>query len=97
MSNHEAWSSTAPTYSSNIGRTSAYATNRLCQLANELSPMTPTSKILDNTAGTGALTFAMATQFPSTQNLSTDIPAKMLDSISRAILPNVETRVLDAR
>ena len=97
MSNHEIWSSTAPTYSSNVGRTSAFAADRLCQLANELSSMTSTSRVLDNAAGTGAVTFAVATQFPSTHILSTDISVKMLDSISRAELPNFETRVLDAR
>lgn len=59
--------------------------------------MTSTSRVLDNGAGTGAVTFAVATQFPSTQILSTDISDKMLDNISRAELPNVETRVLDAR
>lgn len=64
---------------------------------NELSPMTSTSRVLDNAAGTGAITFAVAIQSPSTQILSTDISAKMLDNISRAGLPNVETRVLHAR
>ena len=59
--------------------------------------MTSTSRVLDNAAGTGAVTFAVATQFPSTHILATDISVKMLDNISRAELPNVETRVLDAR
>ena len=97
MSDYKAWSTTAPTYSSNVGRTSAFAAHRLCQLANSLSPMTSTSRVLDNGAGTGAVTFAVAIQFPSTQILSSDISAQMLDNISRAELKNVETRVLDAR
>lgn len=97
MSSHQGWSSTAPTYSSNIGRTSAFAADRLSWLANELSPITSTSRILDNGAGTGAVTFALVTKFPSTQILAIDISAKMLDNISQAQLPNVKTHVLDAQ
>ncbi|KAI9881442.1 MAG: hypothetical protein M1830_000004 [Pleopsidium flavum] len=97
MSSQEGWSTTAPTYSSNVGRTSALSAVRLSELAHNLSPVSSTSKILDNGAGTGAVTLHLASQFPSAHILATDISASMLENISAAKLPNVATQVLDAR
>lgn len=98
MPNQEgAWSRTAPTYSSNVGRTSALAATRLSDLAHNRSHISSTSMILDVGAGTGAITFALSSQFPSAHILATDISASMLENISTASLPNVTTQVLDAR
>ncbi|MCJ1240722.1 hypothetical protein MMC14_008726 [Varicellaria rhodocarpa] len=101
------WSTTAPTYSSNVGRTSALAASRLISLAQTLSPITPSSSILDNGAGTGAITLAIAAAHPSTSILATDISGPMLTSITSAStnsnqsknqsFTKISTRVLDAR
>lgn len=96
-SSHQPWSTTSLTYSSNVGRTSAFAAARLLQLAHGLSPVSSDSYVLDDGAGTGAITSAVAAQFPSTPVLATDISASMLANISSQHLPNVATRVLDAR
>ncbi|KAI4156345.1 MAG: hypothetical protein L6R39_001130 [Caloplaca ligustica] len=96
VSNHEGWSTTASTYSSNVGRTSALAAARLLELAHHTSPISSTSKILDNGAGTGAVTFAVASEFPSAHTLATDVSAPMLESITAANIPNVTTKILDA-
>ncbi|KAI4125970.1 MAG: hypothetical protein LQ338_003996 [Usnochroma carphineum] len=97
VSSQEDWSTTASTYSSNVGRTSALSAARLLELVHNTSPISSTSKVLDNGAGTGAVTFALASQFPSAHILATDISASMLENISAANLPNVTTKVLDAR
>ncbi|KAK3167187.1 hypothetical protein OEA41_010313 [Lepraria neglecta] len=97
ITQYQPWSTTAPTYSSNVGRTSAFAAARLIELVHSKRPIIPDSLILDNGAGTGAVTLALASQFPTTCTIATDISASMLSSISAQQLPNVTTRVLDAR
>ena len=95
--NRETWSITAETYSSNVGRTSSLAATRLLTLVQEALPITSTSHVLDNGAGTGAVTFAVASQLPSTHVLATDLTPAMLSNISSANFPNVSVRALDAR
>ena len=97
MASEEGWTRIANTYSSNVGRTSALAAKHLVSLATQASPITPDSHVLDNGAGAGAITFAVTAQIPSAHILATDISASMLSNISSANLPNVSTRVLDAR
>ena len=92
----QAWTTTAPTYSSNVGRTSALSASRLVQLTDGVSPITDDSLVLDVGAGTGAVTFALASHFSRTNIIATDISQSMLDGITAANLPNVQTRVLDA-
>ena len=89
------FSATASTYASNVGRTSALSATRLIQLAHTTKPLTPSSTVLDNGAGTGAATFAVAAQFPDTHVTATDISASMLDHIASQ-LRNVTTQVVDA-
>ena len=96
-STYQAWSSTAPTYAANVGRTSALSASRLLELSDGLSRITRESTILDVGAGTGAVTFALASNFPSTKILAVDISAAMLNDIAAPRLPNVSTEVLDAR
>ena len=91
------WTTTAPTYSSNVGRTSALSASRLLEFADRLAPITNKSLVLDVGAGTGAVAFALASRFSNTKIIATDISASMLENISAAKFPNVQTRVLDAR
>ena len=95
MALHEGWTTTATSYSLNVGRTSALAAARLTEMANAASPFTPDSRILDSGAGTGAVTFSIASSNPSAHILATDISAAMLSNISSSKLPNVTTRVSD--
>ena len=91
------WSTTAPSYAANVGRTSALSASRLLELTNGLSPITENSVALDVGAGAGAVTFAIASSSPWTKILATDISNSMLDHIAASRLPNVSTQVLDAR
>ncbi|KAL6719681.1 hypothetical protein ACLMJK_001602 [Lecanora helva] len=93
----QAWSTTAPNYAANVGRTSAISASRLMDLGHGLSRITTESSILDVGAGTGAVTSAVASKFPSTKILATDISASMLGDIDALKFPNVSTKVLDAR
>ena len=97
VASQQAWTTTAPTYSSNVGRTSALSASRLVQLIDGKSPITDDSLVLDVGAGTGAVTFALASRFSRTNIVATDISKSMLDSITAASFVNVQTRVLDAR
>ena len=94
---HEPWTSVANNYGCDVGRTSSRFANRLLQLAHDLSPISAESLILDNGAGTGAVTLAIASQSPSAKIIATDVSASMLDNISARRLPNVSTWVVDAR
>lgn len=94
---NEPWSTTAPTYSSNVGRTSILSASRLLEHVNQLSPISRESTVLDNGAGTGAVTCAVASRFPGTRIRATDTSASMLTSIDAQQLLNVKTQVLDAR
>ena len=96
VASQEAWTTTAPTYSSNVGRTSALSASRLVQLIDGKSPIADDSLVLDVGAGTGAVTFALASRFSRTNIVATDISKSMLDSIAAANLANVQTRVFDA-
>ena len=96
-SSRQLWTNTAPTYSSNVGRTSALSASRLIQLTDGLSPITNDSLVLDVGAGTGAVTLALASRFSKTKIIATDISASMLEKISQANCPNITARVLDAR
>ena len=91
------WSSTAPSYCSNVGRTSALAASRLVELLNNQYPISINSKVLDNGAGAGAVTLAVASSFPGAHVVATDISPSMLTTISAYGLPNVTTHVIDAR
>lgn len=46
MPSQAGWTTTAPTYSSNVGRTSAISAARLSELAHALSPISFSSEIL---------------------------------------------------
>ena len=95
---HEAWSTTAPTYSTNVGRVSALSASRLIDLASALSPTnTSTSTCLDVSAGAGAVTLALAVRYPATPILATDISASMMSHITSQDAAKVQTLVLDAR
>ena len=96
-SSRQLWTTTAPTYSSNVGRTSALSASRLLQLTDSVSPITNDSLVLDVGAGTGAVALALASGFPNTRIVATDISASMLENISEVNCPNITTRVLDAR
>lgn len=91
------WSSTASSYSANVGRTSALAASRLIELVNKQCGISSGSQVLDNGAGTGAVTFAVALNFPGAYVLATDVSPSMLATISAHGLPNVTTQVVDAR
>ena len=94
---YQACSSTAPTYAANVGRTSVLSASRLLELSYGLSRITEESAVLNVGAGTGAVTFAVTSNFPSTKILATDISATVLNNIAAPQLPNVSARVLDAR
>jgi ubiquinone/menaquinone biosynthesis C-methylase UbiE len=55
-----------------------------------------TSFVLDNGAGTGALTTTLKFKYPALRVLSADISPGMLKIIEEKRLPNTETLVLDA-
>ena len=54
-SSRQLWTTTAITYSSNVGRTSGLSASRLLQLTDSLFPITNDSLLLDVGAGTGAV------------------------------------------
>ena len=96
-SSRQLWTNTAPTYSSNVGRTSVLSASRLIQLTDSLSPITNDSLVPDFGAGAGAVTLALASRFSKTKIIATEISASMLEKISQANCPNITARVLDAR
>ncbi|KAL8823956.1 MAG: hypothetical protein Q9191_005411 [Dirinaria sp. TL-2023a] len=91
------WASTASSYSGNVGRTSALAASRLVELVNMKCEIGSGSRVLDNGAGAGAVTFTVASSFPETHVLATDVSSSMLATITACGLPNVTTQVIDAR
>lgn len=84
---HQPWTTTAPTYSSNVGRSSALSASRLLQLTHILSSITNQSLVLDVGTGTGAVTFAIASRFPKTNITATDISASMLKLFPQQVFP----------
>ena len=94
----EPWSTTAPTYATNIQKTSGLSASHLVGLAHAVEPISEdTSYVLDNGAGTGAVTLSIAARLPGTRTLATDTSASMLSNIDAQYLPNVSTQVVDAR
>lgn len=57
--------------------------------------LTPSSRVLDVAAGTGAL--ALAAARTGAQVLATDFSAAMVECVAAARLPNVEARVMDGQ
>ena len=96
-SSERAWSSTAPTYSSNIARTSAVSAAKLIKKVNELRSIETDAHVLDNGAGTGAVALHVASHYPAAKVVATDISASMLDNVRQAGFGNVETRIADTR
>ena len=96
-SSEQKWSTTAPTYSSNIARTSAIAAKNLVGKVNKLRSIETNATILDDGAGTGAVSLHVAANAPSAQILATDISQSMLDTVKIAGHANVSTQVADAR
>ena len=93
---HE-WSSTAPTYDTNVGRLSTVAAPRLVAIVDTQRSIDAASRVLDVGAGTGAVTLHIAADRPSAHILATDISGEMLKSIDAIGHANVSTRVMDAR
>lgn len=93
----DSWSAAAVSYTERVGRMSRLGADRLITLTNALRPFSVRdSYVLDNGAGTGALTSSLTSQFPSIRVLAADIAPGMLETIEEKHLPNVSTRVLDA-
>ena len=97
ISSEQKWSTTAPTYSANIARTSAVAAKHLVEKVNNLRSIDSNATILDNGAGTGAVSLHIAANMPSTRVLAADISQSMLDTIEAAGHANVSTQIADAR
>lgn len=93
----QSWSTTAPTYSGNVARTSAIAAARLLELANGERPFDKSSVVLDDGAGTGAVTLQIASSFSDARIVAVDVSSRMLDIISAHGHANVSTKVVDAR
>ena len=107
------WTTTAPTYTANFARISIQAATSLVREAIKRLPITPSSKILDVGAGTGAVTLTIAPQFQSVatdhaldppanpvdspQILAVDISSAMMSNIVVQSLPRVTTQTIDAR
>ena len=70
-------------------------TARYAEAALAFVPLTPSSRVLDVAAGTGALALAAARS--GAQVLATDFSAGMIARIASAALPNVEARVMDGQ
>ena len=91
------WSTTAKGYSANVGQSTGAAALRLVELVENLKPISASSYILDNGAGTGPVTQVLVSHHPSTRVLATDLSGPMLSVIDKEQYPNVKTQVLDAR
>lgn len=84
-----------------MGRFSSIERRFYFEFANFSSFSAAITRIRDDAeiryrAGTGAVTFTLASRFPSVPILATDISAPMLSNISSAQLSSVSTRVADA-
>ena len=96
-STKEAWSSHSTAYEAQVSRMTRQSAHRLIDLTNELHPYSAEkSEVLDNGAGTGSVTIALCSRYPSIRVMATDISQKMLDILEAKKLDNVSTRRLDA-
>ena len=74
----------------------------LADECHQVSPLdAPSARALDNGTGTGAITAALKSMYPSLHVIAADVSQGMIDSVTRRInnegWENVEARVLDAR
>ena len=76
---------------------SVLAADRLTSVIHEIHTFNPdTGFVLDNGAGTGALTTTLKFKYPTLRVLAADISPGMLKTIEAKHLPNTETLVIDA-
>lgn len=93
----EDWSNATSTYQDHVGRMSLSAADRLTTMVHEIHVFDEDrSFVLDNGAGTGALTTTLKFKYPALRVLAADISPSMLKMIEEKHLPNTETLVLDA-
>lgn len=75
------WSPAPAKYASTVGRPTAEGASLIVDMAHTLTPITDTSKILDIGAGTGAVTLEVASRYPHTSILATDLSQTMLEPL----------------
>lgn len=96
-SNSEGWSNAASHYVAQFAATTSQAADRLIDIVESRSPISAaSSSVLDNGAGNGVLTQALASRFPGTRILAADIAPAMLADLDAKQLPNVSTLAMDA-
>ncbi|KAK5096167.1 hypothetical protein LTS08_007773 [Lithohypha guttulata] len=93
----EGWNKAAEVYSNVFSRVTNAIARDFIDLTHKIKPIDePDSYVLDNGAGTGAVTINLATRLTSTPVLATDISDSMMSKIRDQNLPNVQIRVVDA-
>lgn len=97
---NKVWDDAAAQYNNGVGRMSRSGADRLVTLVDELHSFDyPDNNAIDLGAGTGSLTHALSSRFPTLPILATDISERMLEEL-RASTPvlskkMVSTRILD--
>lgn len=87
------WDSAAEVYESSVANVTEPPAKELIALVHARSPFTdPNVKVLDNGAGTGALTSIIHEHYPNIQILAVDLSAGMLETLNKKNLQNVETK-----
>lgn len=94
------FAATSSSYAAYLLRSTIHANGRLVEQVESLKPITPTSYILDNGCGTGALAISLQGTHPSTPMLATDISPEMLQILDQRVTAekwtHIRTQVADA-
>lgn len=94
------WSVAAQRYAVTITRATDIAGAKVVGMANALHAITAESSVIDVGAGTGAVSLAVATRFPSAKIRATDLSSEMLvklrEQCSDTQSKNLKTEIADA-
>ena len=90
------WSGAAKIYAAQASTMTTTAANRLIEIAHSMQPFSSESYVLDNGAGTGALTVAFISRFPGVKVLAADVAPGMIAILEEKAIPNVEIKIMDA-
>ncbi|KAK4609353.1 Methyltransferase ucsB [Fulvia fulva] len=90
------WSVHAQQYAKHITSFTGKGAAALVAFVNEYAPLSLSSKVLDEGAGTGIMTEMLVAQHPGITVTAADIAPGMLEILDQQKLPNVSTKVVDA-
>ncbi|EME42855.1 hypothetical protein DOTSEDRAFT_72335 [Dothistroma septosporum NZE10] len=96
--NHDAsaWDTHSDRWASSVQAVTRAPCKEMLAMTTSLSPITKTSIVFDNGAGSGMQTSLVLEEYPGTQITATDVSSGMIDNLKKNQWPTVTAHVADA-